>query len=98
MTNYTKTTNFTAKDSLVSGDANKIVKGSEIDTEFNNIQTAVSTKANIASPTFSGVVSFADGSAGAPSITNTGDTNAGLFFSAADTLAFTASGVSQIMI
>jgi len=43
----------------------------------------------------SGAISFADGSASAPSITNTGDTNCGLFFSAADTLAFTAGGTAQ---
>jgi len=46
MTNYTKTTDFAAKDSLPSGNAAKIVKGSEIDTEFNNIATASATKAN----------------------------------------------------
>jgi len=95
MTNYSKTTNFTAKDSLVSGDANKIVKGSEIDAEFDNIATASATKANTASPTFTGVVSFPDGTAGDPSITNTGDTNTGLFFSAADTLAFSSAGTAQ---
>lgn len=37
---YTKTTNFLAKDSLLSGDPAKLVKGSELDTEFNAIQTA----------------------------------------------------------
>ena len=42
-----------------------------------------------------GIVSLADGTAGAPSLTNTGDTNAGLFFSAADTLAFSAGGTAQ---
>ena len=46
--------------------------------------------------TVGGIVSLADGSASAPSLTNTGDTNAGLFFSAADTLAFTAGGTSQV--
>ena len=56
MTDYTKTTNFTAKDSLPSGNANKIVKGAEIDDEFDNIATAVATKSNIASPTFTGTV------------------------------------------
>jgi cytoskeletal protein CcmA (bactofilin family) len=40
-------------------------------------------------------VSYGDGSASAPSITNTGDTNTGLHFPAADTLAFTAGGTSQ---
>ena len=44
MSNYTKTVNFAAKDSLTTGDANKVVKGTEIDTEFNNIATAVATK------------------------------------------------------
>ena len=44
MSNYTKTVNFAAKDALTTGDANKVVKGTEIDTEFNNIATAVTTK------------------------------------------------------
>ena len=54
MSNYTKSTNFATKDSLPSGDALKIVKGTEIDTEFNNIATAVATKADLVSPTFTG--------------------------------------------
>jgi len=54
MTDYTKATNFASKDSLSSGNALKIVKGTEIDTEFNSIQTAISTKADLASPTFTG--------------------------------------------
>ena len=54
MTDYTKSTNFASKDSLLSGNPLKIVKGSEIDTEFNNIATAVATKADLASPTFTG--------------------------------------------
>ena len=52
MSNYTKSTNFATKDTLTSGDPLKIVKGTEIDTEFNNIQTAVNSKADTASPTF----------------------------------------------
>lgn len=44
MSNYTKSTNFATKDNLPTGDPLKIVKGTEIDTEFNNIATAVSTK------------------------------------------------------
>ena len=54
MSNYTKSTDFASKDSLASGNAAKIVKGVEIDTEFNNIATAVATKADLASPTFTG--------------------------------------------
>jgi hypothetical protein len=46
MANYTKTTNFAAKDALASGNASKVVKGTEIDTEFTNIQTAIASKAD----------------------------------------------------
>ena len=56
MSDYTKSTNFATKDALSSGNALKIVKGTEIDTEFNNIATAVATKADLASPTFTGTV------------------------------------------
>ena len=58
MSNYTKSTNFAAKDSLSTGDANKIVKGTEINTEFDNIATAVATKANSAAPTFTGTTTI----------------------------------------
>ena len=54
MSNYTKSTNFATKDALASGNPLKIVKGTEIDTEFNNIATAIATKADLASPTFTG--------------------------------------------
>jgi hypothetical protein len=58
LTEYTKSTNFASKDSLPSGDALKIVKGTEINTEFDNIATAVATKADRASPTFTGTVTI----------------------------------------
>ena len=56
MSNYTKTTDFAAKDSLPSGDSAKVIKGTEFETEFDDIATAVATKADLASPTFSGTV------------------------------------------
>lgn len=54
MADYIKSTNFTVKDSLTTGDAAKRVRGSEIDDEFNNIATAIASKANIASPNLTG--------------------------------------------
>jgi len=54
MSDYTKSTDFASKDALPSGNSAKIVKGTEIDTEFNNIAIAVATKADLASPGFSG--------------------------------------------
>ncbi len=56
MANYVKATNFAEKDSLPSGDPNKLVKGTEINSEYDAIATAVATKADTASPTFTGTV------------------------------------------
>jgi hypothetical protein len=58
MSNYTKLTNFAAKDALATGNPAKIVTGTEINIEFNNIQTANNSKADKASPTFTGTVSM----------------------------------------
>jgi hypothetical protein len=54
VTNYTKSTNFASKDSLAVGNPLKIVKGTEIDAEFNNIATSSATKADLTSPMFVG--------------------------------------------
>jgi len=67
MTAYTKSTNFATKDTLTSGDPLKIVKGTEINTEFDNIATAVNSKSDTASPTFTGTVTAA-------ALTTTGNT------------------------
>jgi hypothetical protein len=71
MSNYSKTTNFGAKDTLPSGDSNKIIRGSEFDTEFDAIAVASATKSNLASPTFTGTVTV-------PNITVTGNVVASL--------------------
>lgn len=41
MTTYVQSTNFATKDALASGNPLKIVRGSEINTEFNNIALAI---------------------------------------------------------
>jgi hypothetical protein len=41
-------------------------------------------------------IEFADGSASTPSITNSGDTNTGMFFPAADTIAFAEGGAEAM--
>ena len=70
MSNYTKTTNFTAKDTLPTGNAAKIIKGTDFDIEFDALVTAVASKANSASPTFTGTVTI-------PTLTVTGTLTAG---------------------
>ena len=61
MSDYTKSTNFATKDNLSSGNPLKIVKGTEINTEFDNIATAIATKADLASPTFTGTPTLPTG-------------------------------------
>lgn len=58
MSSYTKTTNFTAKDTLPSGNTNKKVRGAELDVEFSALATAVNSKSDTASPTFTGTVTL----------------------------------------
>jgi hypothetical protein len=77
LTDYTKATNFTSKDSLSTGNPLKIVKGTEIDTEFNNIQTAVATKTDNANAAITGGsitgitdLAVADGGTGASTAAN----------------------------
>lgn len=57
MSNYVKATNFATKDTLPTGDSNKIIKGTEIDNELNSIAGAISSKADLASPAFTGTPS-----------------------------------------
>lgn len=54
MSSYIKATNFATKDTLTTGDPAKIIKGTEIDTEFTNIASAISSKADVNNPTFTG--------------------------------------------
>jgi hypothetical protein len=64
VSDYTKATNFASKDSLSSGNSLKIVKGTEIDTEFNSIATAIATKADLSGPTFTGTPTLPTGTIG----------------------------------
>jgi hypothetical protein len=64
MADYTKATNFTAKDGLPTGNSGKIVKGAEIDTELSAVSNAIASKADINSPTFTGTPAAPTASAG----------------------------------
>jgi len=61
MSDYTKATNFTLKDGLSTGDPGKVIKGSEIDAEYTAIASAVASKADINSPTFTGTPTLPSG-------------------------------------
>jgi hypothetical protein len=58
MSNYTPLTNFGAKDTLPSGNAAKVVRGSEFTIEFNNIASSIATKAEVNAPSFTSDATF----------------------------------------
>lgn len=67
---------------------------------INNTPIGATTASTIAGTTLDvvGQASFGDGTAAAPSITNTGDTNTGIFFPAADTVAVTTGGSERLRV
>jgi hypothetical protein len=67
MSDYIKLTAYDTKDGLTTGNPLKRVKGTELDDEFDAIATAVATKANLASPTFTGTPTVPTASAGTSS-------------------------------
>jgi hypothetical protein len=87
MSDYIKATNFATKDSLSTGNPNKIIKGTEIDTEFNAIASAVASKSDINSPTFTGIPAAPTASAG----TNTTQVSTTAFVTAATIAERTAT-------
>lgn len=92
----------------VSGSANistnLVVTGNlTVDTDSllvdaTNNRVGIGTTSPDATLTVNGVSSFADGTASAPSITNIGDLNTGIFFPAADTIAFSEGGTEGMRI
>lgn len=64
MSSYVKATNFATKDTLPTGNASKIVKGTEIDNEFNAIAGAISSKADLTSPALTGTPTAPTATAG----------------------------------
>ena len=85
MSQYTKATNFTAKDGLPTGNSGKIVKGTEIDTELTAVASAISSKADLNSPALTGTPTAPTASAA----TNTTQVATTAFVQTALSAAFT---------
>jgi hypothetical protein len=66
------------------------------DTLVGKATTDTLTNKTLTSPAITGAATFAAGTAAAPAITTTGDTNTGIWFPAADTIAFTEGGVESM--
>jgi hypothetical protein len=89
MSNYTKATNFASKDALSTGNPSKVIKGTEIDAEYTAIASAISSKADSNSPTFTGTP-LAPTAASGTSTTQIAST---AFVSAAVAAAFPSGGI-----
>jgi len=89
MSNYTKATNFAAKDSLSTGNPAKVIKGTEIDAEYTAIASAISSKADSNSPTFTGTPAAPTASSG----TSTTQVATTAFVATAVAAAFPSGGI-----
>ena len=58
MADYTKSTDFESKDSLPTSNPLKVVKGVELDDEFDAIEESIATKADIHEETHTGTHTF----------------------------------------
>lgn len=66
MSNYVVTTDFAAKDALPSGNPGKLAQGTQLDTELDNIATAIATKEDTANKGVSSGYAGLDGSGDVP--------------------------------
>jgi microcystin-dependent protein len=89
MSNYTKATNFAAKDSLSTGNPAKVIKGTEIDAEYTAIASAISSKADSNSPTLTGTPLTPTASSG----TSTTQIASTAFVATAVAAAFPSGGI-----
>ena len=86
MSDYSKSTNFTSKDTLPTGNSGKIVKGTELDVEFTAIASAISSKADLSSPALLGTPTAPTATTG----TNTTQLASTAFVQTALSAAFTS--------
>ena len=73
-----------------------VISGGTINNATIGATTATTGKFTTLEAT--GVATFSAGAVGTPAITTTGDTNTGIFFPAADTIAFAEGGVESMRI
>jgi hypothetical protein len=83
---------------VISGDSSGSVTLSAPAVSGTTVLTLPTTSGTLVVTGGAQTIEFADGTVSAPSITNSGDTNTGIYFPAADTIAFTEGGVESMRI
>jgi hypothetical protein len=81
---------------IVAGDTSGSVTLQAPAVSGSTVLTLPTTTGTLVVNSGAQTIEFADGSASAPSITNSGDTNTGIFFPAADTIAFSEGGAESM--
>jgi hypothetical protein len=81
---------------VVAGDTSGTVTLAAPAVSGTTTLTLPTTSGTIVTTSGAQTIEFADGSASTPSITNSGDTNTGMFFPAADTIAFSEGGTEAM--
>ena len=79
-----------------SGNATKIAKFSATNTVTDSIITDSGSALTVAGDVIANTASLADGSESAPSITNTGDSNTGIYFPTENSIALTAGAGAKL--
>ena len=90
MSDYSKLTNFAVKDGYTTGNPAKVIKGTELDDEFNAIATAVATKFDSSDSASIGALMYPVGSI---YINATNSTNPGTLLGFGTWVAFGAGRV-----
>jgi hypothetical protein len=83
---------------VVTGDTSGSVTLSAPSVSGSTVLTLPTSSGTLVVTGGAQTIEFADGSAAAPSITNSGDTNTGMFFPAADSIGFTEGGTESMRI
>lgn len=83
---------------VISGDTSGAITLQAPAVAGNTTLTLPTTSGTVVVANGAQTIEFADGSASAPSITNSGDTNTGIFFPLADTIAFAEGGNESMRI
>jgi len=83
---------------VISGDTSGSVTLSAPAVSGTTVLTLPTTSGTLVVTGGAQTIEFADGTVSAPSITNSGDTNTGIYFPAADTIAFTEGGVESMRV
>jgi hypothetical protein len=81
---------------VISGDTSGSVTLSAPAEAGTTVLTLPTTSGTLIVSGGAQTIEFADGTVSAPSITNSGDTNTGIYFPAADTIAFTEGGAERM--